>query len=344
MPFHSENLSGGHSLHKPSQVIYFRNDVQATPEVVDSPPQQQQQQQQQPALQEPQRHSATESADIPLQYATPSPMCPQLQPGTTPAVKQDLADAKSPEPIETSVFRNHSPIDIDNDDDDEELERLARQEMDEEDIVDFSAMRLPPRPPPAVEHPALPVRPLMFSQKPPPHAYAATAPAPAPARRRTPSRSRAPEVPKGQQIEKRNVLVDCVLNGTMPSKSRCATPVRSSTPRRQHRSSSRGPAYAAQLEADYMPTKPATPRKKTVHAINLVGAPSTPRGEDFRHDPRPVVVMDSRMRKEQRPSVSSLPLLNGKLPKHQSSQKSLLSSGPPSARAWRGKAAAGIFP
>lgn len=269
--------------------------------------------------------------------AGPGSAVPQLPeaPLEAPAHRAGTPDRPAVEHLELEAF-GCSPS-KEQDELDAELERMARREMEEDEVIDFTR-HLPPKPPAAEL-----ARPPSFGA----HAPATTAPAPAP-RPKLPRKSR-PEATERQRLERRDFLVDSVLNDELPSRS--ATPRK---PRARSRSSSRGPTlpelrlrslpppepqHLAQASAA---SKPVTPRHR----------PPAPQLLDFSAGTRAEVPCPPRGLKlaglpaahrlpEERPAASSLPRL-GTMPKH-GPDRPLRTSGSLSARSWRGKAAASIY-
>merc|ERR1711920_451346 len=187
---------------------------------------------------------------------------------------------------------------------------------DEDEIIDFSN-RFPPKPPvidtvrpPLVGTTIPPVPPLKEKAS----------------KRRSHSRNKK-EIKEQQKLEKRDFLVDCILNDGMPS--------RSTTPRKlkePSRSSSKGPTPAGirphsishfDVETPLhsaTPSKPVTPRN---------GAPPT--------------LIKGNPKKDEMPCVPSLPQLHGKHTGSEKSKRGFIASGSLSARSWRTKASVGLY-
>mmetsp|Transcript_9499 Transcript_9499/g.17629 ORF Transcript_9499/g.17629 Transcript_9499/m.17629 type:complete len:1040 (-) Transcript_9499:113-3232(-) len=311
-----------------------------------------------------------------------------------------------PDGIQADVGRL-SPGQLFNDDDDDELELMAQKEMDEDDIPGFElSNRLPPKPPkvepsrppslpmPAHGHHVSQAQPQRDTRAarsefraPPPapgpvHAAApATVPAPPAAPAPAPPAGIKAYAPHRQQVraelqakmeaklryQKRDTLVDCILNDEKPPR-----PSRSLTPRGSRSSvhkSGRTTPRSTSRSAAFPGVRARTPeRERSVTPRgSQVKPPITPRGaqnggqrsssmpaheldilnisreEAGRRSARgvkqpPHLSVDSPQRSESS-SNSSLPQLPGKLPGQRPSQTVIMMPGPPSARSWRDKAA-----
>lgn len=224
---------------------------------------------------------------------------------------EPLHNTSIPEHIDFDTFV-HDPRKVDDYDDEEELELMAKREMDEDEVLDFSR-RLPPKPPAA--HTA---------QLPPFGAPQAEASGAAlPSKCRVPKMSRA-EASHRQRLERRDLLVDCILHDDLPGRS--LTPRRVPAPPGRSRSSSRGPPRE--------PRSKSTPRGEPLSAGLL--PPAAPR----RQPPSPRSIEVTRT--EERPNLPLLPPLEAPH-RPERTPRVLKASGSQSARAWRGRAAAGLY-
>lgn len=191
-------------------------------------------------------------------------------------------------------------------------------------------------------------------------------------RKRSASRNRPPEVSHQHRKEKRDFIVDCIINDEVPS--RTATPRGISTPRGAGlpRSASRGPSRGpappggARARGASCQAPPAgldlpcgggpapTPGGSRPHRSAAAGAaamgvgragggggvlPASPRQKGM----RAINLLDAPSRPEEKSHVSSLPQLGAKTSKHHRSQHGLVPSGSQSARSWRGKAALSVY-
>mmetsp|Transcript_145033 Transcript_145033/g.377347 ORF Transcript_145033/g.377347 Transcript_145033/m.377347 type:complete len:371 (-) Transcript_145033:114-1226(-) len=195
-------------------------------------------------------------------------------------------------------------------------------------------------------------------------AAAAAAPPPAvapPARKRSASRHRLPtEVSNRQRMDKRDFIVDCIINDELPS--RTATPRGISTPRTAGlpRSASRGPSkgpapLGARVRGASCNVGPdvAAPPKHRAAADAGSGAASgrghgAPAPPSLMPSPRhkgvrSINLLEAPSRAEEKSCVSSLPQLGTKTSKHQRSQHAMVPSGSQSARSWRGRAALSVY-
>lgn len=316
--------------------------------------------------------------------------------------ESQTATVRLPDDIRADVGRL-SPAQLFHDDDDDELELMAQKEMDEDDLPGFELSNcLPPRPPKVetARPPSLPMSAARGYHVPQAHAqrdataarteFRAPPPAPVPVHAAPPSAPAPPSAsakvyaPPRQQVrsevqekmdsklrlQKRDTLVDCILNGEKPPR-----PSRSLTPRGSRasvqksgrttpRSTSRSAAFPGLRARTPEREKPTTPRGGQAK-------PVTPRGVHSNGDGPPSSSMPAheldilnfsrengdrrsargarlspnfsdgspQTARSESSSNSSLPQLPGKAAGQRPSQTVIMMPGPPSARSWRDKAA-----
>jgi len=230
-------------------------------------------------------------------------------------------------------------------DDDDEMELMAKQEMDEDDIIDF-ACRLPPKPPktevppPNVVQPPLvpPLGPLNSSVEPP---------GPPP---RCPPMSKPRGFSKNQKqkLNRRDFLIDCVINDDVAPRS--FTPKKKTSSKGFHRGQpgvgGRGRSMPpCEVSRDTMGT--AQPRSGTPQ-------PTTPRGKSSQQtdgrsggsskDLKSLGISDDSPRRKHASATPALPMLEGRhAPQPQKSARGLPTPGSQSARSWRTRAAVGLY-
>lgn len=217
---------------------------------------------------------------------------------------------------------------------DEEMESIARREIDEDEVIDFSR-RLPPKPPQI----DIPRPPLLDGAIPPLNM-------PAPPKRKVPKKSRA-ETKDRQRLEKRDFLVDSILNDEVPSRSTTPRNIRA---RSQHHST--GPKLP-EMRSRSMPhceegrssqnsvsSKPVTPRHRQQVTMQFSHVDGIPKADTLH--PLKSGKAEEQPEKPERHHVSLLPQLEN-LSKHERSQRALKASGSQSARTWRGKAAVNLY-
>jgi len=299
------------------------------------------------------------SQGLPTPPSAPAaPSQVQHAPTLQPAPSRSAYPPPAPGHLGLDGFGQNSAKSLDEDEDDE-LERMAQREMDGDEVVDFSRRPLPPRPPVLDLTPRStgPVGPGPRRATPPP----AVAAAPAGARTRSVSRPKAPPAENAsRRIEKRDFLVESILNDTGASRAitpRGAAKARALTPRGA--STSRGPSPSNRRSRSQLPTRAAAEQQ----AHNGYAAPpptsskaTTPRQLQQLHQAtkghasaypskdimKQVNLIDAHSTKPGKPSLASLPQLGGHASKHQHPRVQN-AADPLSSRAWRGRAAVSLY-
>jgi len=223
---------------------------------------------------------------------------------------------------------------------DDELEIMARQEMDADEPVPLFHRLLPPRPP-SMETPRQPpVAPRQVPVAPPKPRQSSTGPPKQPldahpqAKRRVAKKARG-ESKERQKLVKRDFLVDSILKDEIPNKSATPSNARSRShnlprgillPEMRSRSVPHYEEWSSSSSS--RPSKSLTPRQRQQAEISTC--------------PAKAGKADGVAYKSQKQGTSLLPQLDN-LSKHERSQRALAASGSQSARTWKGKAAVSLY-